>query len=110
MTIARAEGFTPEQEKDAARYGETRKRVSGGFKTNIGEYQNVSGRFNATRGNITIQKYLPAEDLFAWTEEAITIIFEEISNLRGQPARDVFAAVGKEITWPGVNPEHRRIR
>lgn|GEM_PF-795017 len=106
VTIARAEGFTSEQEEDAARYGETRKRVSGGFKTNIGEHQNVSARFNATRGNITIQKYLPAEDLFAWTEEAITIILEEIGNLKGLPAKDVFAAVGKEITWPGIIPEH----
>jgi hypothetical protein len=106
VTIARAEGFTSEQEQDAARYSETRKRVSGGFKTNIGEHQNVSARFNATRGNITIQKYLPAEDLFAWTQDAITIILEEIGNLKGLPAQDVFAAVGKEITWPGIIPEH----
>lgn len=27
---------------------------------------------------------------------------EEINNLQGKPAREIFAALGKEITWPGI--------
>jgi hypothetical protein len=102
-TLSRAEGFTPEQEQENERLSSTRKRVSGGFKTTIGEHQNVSARFNSTKGNITIQKHLPVEDLFAWTEQAISIIFEEMENLKGKPASEVFTAIGKEITWPGLS-------
>jgi len=104
-TFSRSEGLTPEQQKDLERYSENQRRIAGTFRTSIGEYENISARFNSSKGNITIQKFLPAEALFNWTERAIGIILEEINNLKGRPLREIFASQGKEIIWNGVQED-----
>jgi len=101
-TISRTEGFTPEQQDETNRISENRRKVSGSYKTAIGDNKNVTARYNSTKGNITILKFLPVEVLFDWTQTAVSIILEEITNLRGKAANEIFSAFGKEIVWAGI--------
>ena len=44
-------------------------------------------------------KHLSSNQLFKWTEGAINIIFEEIDNLKGKNATEIFEQLGLKLKW-----------
>ncbi len=98
--ISRSEGFTEEQKEEVNRVKENRFNASGSYITPIYEAKTATVRYNIKKGNISILKHLSSRELFAWTEEAINIIFEEIDNLKGKDAKAIFKELGQDIKWP----------
>ena len=98
--ISRSEGFTEEQKKEVNRVRKNRFNTSGSYITPI--YDNITAtvRYNVKKGNISILKHLSSKELFAWTEEAIKIIFEEIDNLKGKDVELIFKEIGQDLKWP----------
>lgn len=98
--ISRSEGFTEEQKEEVKRVKENRFNTSGSYITPIYETITATVRYNVKKGNISILKHLSSKELFAWTEGAIKIIFEEIDNLKGKDAKVIFKEIGQELKWP----------
>ena len=98
--ISRSEGFTEEQKKEVNRVRKNRFNTSGSYITPI--YDNITAtvRYNVKKGNISILKHLSSKELFAWTEEAIKIIFEEIDNLKRKDVKLIFKEIGQDLKWP----------
>lgn len=76
--------------------------TAGSYVTPISKDIVATVRFNSNNGSISIQKHLSTEILFKWTNNAIDIIFEEIENLKGKPAEDIFKEIGKKIKWNNI--------
>ena len=98
--ISRSEGFTEEQKEEVNRVKENRFNTSGSYITPIYEDITATVRYNVKKGNISILKHLSSKELFAWTEGAINIIFEEIDNLKGKDAKLIFEEIGQDLKWP----------
>jgi len=101
-TISRAEGFTEEQRNEMARIKEDRVDTSGSYIADITEDISATIKYNVNKGSIGIYKHVSASVLFKWTQNAIDIIFEEIKNLKGKRAEEIFKEIGEEIRWPSV--------
>lgn len=100
--VSRAGGITLEQEEEIKRIKEQRIDTSGSFISEITDNINVTVKYNVRKGSIGIYKHLPASVLFDWSENAINIILNEINELRGKPAEEIYKEVGQEIKWSGV--------
>lgn len=98
--ISRSEGFTEEQKEEVNRVKENRFNTSGSYITPIYNDITATVRYNVKKGNIGILKHLSSKELFAWTEGAINIIFEEIDNLKGKDAKVIFEELGQDLKWP----------
>lgn len=101
--VSRAGGITIEQEKEIDRIRNDRMDTSGSFISSITSNIEATIKYNVRNGSIGIYKHLPAQVLFKWSENAIGIILEEIENLKGQPAEEIYKEVGQEIKWTGVS-------
>lgn len=101
--VSRAGGITIEQEEEIDRIRNDRMDTSGSFISSITSDIEATIKYNVRNGSIGIYKHLPAQVLFKWSENAIGIILEEIENLKGQPAEEIFKEVGQEIKWTGVS-------
>lgn len=100
--VSRAGGITTEQEEEIQRIREQRIDTSGSFISEITEKIDATVKYNVRTGSIGIYKHLPASVLFTWTENAINTIINEINELRGIPAEEIFKEVGQEIKWSGL--------
>ena len=76
-----------------------RFNMSGSYITPIYDNTTATVRYNIKKGNIGILKHLSSNELFAWTDGAINIIFEEIDNLKGKSAKDIFDELGFKLKW-----------
>ncbi len=101
--VSRAGGITFEQEEEIQRIRAERIDTSGSFISAITDEIDATVKYNVRTGSIGIYKHLPASILFAWSENAIKIILEEIEQLRGRPAEEIFREVGQEIKWSGLS-------
>ena len=101
--VSRAGGITFEQEEEIERIRAERIDTSGSFIAGITDEIDATVKYNVRNGSIGIYKHLPAHVLFQWSENAIKIILQEIENLRGKPAEEIFREVGQEIKWNGTS-------
>lgn len=97
--ISKSDGFTANQEDEAARIKKVRFDTSGSYIAEISEDTYATIKYNYKKGNIGIYKHLSAAELFKWTSQTINIILDEIEALKGKPAEDIFAELGLEIKW-----------
>lgn len=75
--------------------------TSGSYIAEINDETTATVKYNVSKGNLGIYKHLPSSVLFSWSKTAIEIILEEIENLKGRPAGEIFREMGVEIKWPG---------
>lgn len=101
--VSRAGGITFEQEEEIGRIRSERIDTSGSFISAITESIDATIKYNVRNGSIGIYKHLPASVLFEWSENSIKIILEEIKELKGKPAEEIFKEVGQEIKWTGAS-------
>lgn len=100
-TISNSSGFTDEQKQEMEMIRGERFDTSGSYIAEITDGTNATVKYNFNKANIGIYKQLPSEILFEWSKKAIEIILEEIENLKGKPATEIFQEMGVEIKWPG---------
>lgn len=96
--ISRSLGLTEEQKDEMNRIKKDRFNMSGSYLTSIDD-KTATVRYNIKKGNIGILKHLSSKQLFKWTEGAINIIFEEIDNLKGKNATEIFEQLGLKLKW-----------
>ena len=101
--VSRAGGITFEQEEEIGRIRSERIDTSGSFISAITDNIDATIKYNVKNGSIGIYKHLPASILFKWSENAIKTILEEIEELKGKPAEEIYKEVGQEIKWAGVS-------
>lgn len=109
--ISKAGGITDGQKQEIENIQSERIDTSGSYIAHVSEDTLATIKYNTSRGNIGIYKHLSSEELFQWTGNAIQIVMEEIQNLKGKPAEDIFREVGQELKWratdsifyPGLN-------
>ena len=97
--ISKSDGFTTDQEDEVERIKNGRFDTSGSYIADISDDTCATIKYNIKKGNIGIYKHLSATELFDWTKQAIKIILDEIENLKGKPAEDIFAELGLQIKW-----------
>ncbi len=97
--VSRSEGLTDAQLEEIQRIQEGRFDTSGSYIAEITEDAQATIKYNVKKGSIGILKHLSASVLFAWSQAAISIILEEIENLKGRPAKEIFNELGLEIKW-----------
>lgn len=97
--VSRSEGFTEAQQEEIRRLQSDRFDTSGSYIAAFAEDTQATVKYNVKKGSIGIFKHLPAPVLFNWSQEAISIILEEIENLKGLPAKEIFKELGLEIKW-----------
>ena len=97
--VSKAGGITPEQEEEIGRIRSDRIDTSGSFISSITESIDATIKYNVRNGSIGIYKHLPSSVLFEWSEKSIKIILDEIEELKGKPAEEIFKEVGQEIKW-----------
>lgn len=97
--ISRTQGLTEQQKEEMDRIKKDRFNMSGSYITPIYNNTTATVRYNIKKGNIGILKHLSSNELFAWTDGAINIIFEEIDNLKGKSAKDIFDELGFKLKW-----------
>ena len=96
--ISRSLGLTDEQKDEMNRIKKDRFNMSGSYLTAIND-KTATVRYNIKKGNIGILKHLSSNELFKWTEVAINIIFEEIDNLKGKDAVEIYEELGLKLKW-----------
>ena len=100
--ISKVGGITYEQEEEINRILPSRINMSGSLIAAITEDVEATVKYNIKTGSIGINKHLPADVLFEWSENTIKTIFEEIEALKGRPAEEIFRELGQEINWQGI--------
>lgn len=103
--ISNSSGFTEEQTREMERIQKGRFDTSGSYIAEIAEETTATVKYNVHKGNLGIYKHLPSSVLFNWSKNAIEIILEEIENLKGTPAREIFQQMGVEIKWSGCTSD-----
>lgn len=101
--ISNSAGFTDEQQKEMERIKGDRFDTSGSYIAAISEETTATVKYNVNKGSLGIYKHISSTMLFDWSKNAIEIILEEIDNLKGKPAEEIFKEVGLEIKWPGYS-------
>jgi len=99
--ISNSGGFTDEQQKEMERIKGDRFDTSGSYIAMIADDTTATVKYNVNKGSLGIYKHIPSTMLFQWSKKAIEIILEEIDNLKGKPAEEIFKEVGMEIKWSG---------
>lgn len=102
--ISKSDGFTEAQQEEADRLRVGRYDTSGSYIAEISDNTSATVKYNVNKGNIGIYKHLAASELFEWSENAITIILEEIDKLRGKSADEIFRELGIELKW-SISPK-----
>lgn len=106
--VSRSEGLTAAQQEEITRIQGDRFDTSGSYIASIAEDTQATVKYNVKKGSIGIFKHLPAPVLFGWSQSAIGIILEEINNLKGRPAREIFKELGLEIKWAYLSNEDEK--
>ena len=106
--VSRSEGLTAAQQEEIIRIQEDRFDTSGSYIASIAEDTQATVKYNVKKGSIGIFKHLPASVLFEWSQSAIRIILEEINNLKGRPAKEIFKELGLEIKWAYLSSEDEK--
>ena len=101
--ISNSGGFTDEQQKEMERIKGDRFDTSGSYIAAISEETTATVKYNVNKGSLGIYKHISSTMLFDWSKNAIEVILEEIDNLKGKPAEEIFKEVGLEIKWPGYS-------
>lgn len=101
--ISNTSGFTEDQHEEMERIKGNRFDTSGSYIANIAGGTTATVKYNINKGSLGIYKHLSSTILFDWSKKAIEIILEEIENLKGRPAEEIFDEVGQEIKWPGYS-------
>ncbi len=101
--VSRAGGITSDQKEEIDRIRAQRIDTSGSYIAEIAENMDATVKYNVKNGSIGIYKHLPASVLFAWSEDAINVILNEIEGLKGKPAEEIFKEVGQEIKWSNMS-------
>ena len=101
--ISNSAGFTDEQKKEMERIKGDRFDTSGSYIAAITEETNATIKYNVSKGSLGIFKHISSTVLFNWSKNAIEVILEEIDNLKGKPAEEIFKEVGLEIKWQGYS-------
>lgn len=101
--VSKSGGITPEQEEEIGRIRSERIDTSGSFISAITDTIDATIKYNVRNGSIGIYKHLPASVLFEWSQNSIKVILEEIDELKGKPAQEIFKEVGQEIKWAGAS-------
>lgn len=100
--VSKAGGLTEEQQEEIDRIRTGRFDTSGSYIAEVSENITATIKYNVKKGSLGIYKHLSADQLFAWTSNAIAIILEEADNLKGLSATELFQEVGQEIKWSGL--------
>lgn len=103
--VSRSEGLTDAQIDEIQRIQDGRIDTSGSYIATIADDTQATVKYNVKKGSIGIYKHLPASTLFDWSQSAISIILEEIENLKGRPAKEIFKELGLEIKWSYLSKE-----
>lgn len=107
--VSRSEGLTAAQQEEIQRIQSDRFDTSGSYIAAISEHTQATVKYNVKKGSIGIFKHLPAPVLFNWSQSAIEIILEEIENLKGRPAKEIFKELGLDIKWSYLYNEEDKI-
>ena len=107
--VSRSEGLTAAQQEEIQRIQSDRFDTSGSYIAAISEDTQATVKYNVKKGSIGIFKHLPAPVLFNWSQSAIEIILEEIENLKGRPAKEIFKELGLDIKWSYLYNEEDKI-
>lgn len=107
--VSRSEGLTEAQQEEIRRIQGERFDTSGSYIAAISDDTQATIKYNVKKGSIGIFKHLPAPMLFNWSQAAIDIILEEIENLKGRPAREIFKELGLDIKWLYLLDEDSRV-
>lgn len=97
--ISKSDGFTADQEDEIERIKNGRLDTSGSYIADISSNTYATIKYNIKKGSISIFKHLSSKELFKWTHQAIKIILDEIEQLKGRPAEEIFAELGLQIKW-----------
>ena len=103
--VSRAEGLTDAQQEEVRRIQGDRFDTSGSYIAAIADDTQATVKYNVKKGSIGIFKHLPAPVLFSWSQSAIGIILEEIENLKGRPAKEIFKELGLDLKWSYLHNE-----
>ena len=101
--ISRSEGLTEEQQEEINRIKGDRYDTSGSYIAQISEDKQATVKYNVKKGSIGIFKHLSASVLFEWSRQAINIILEEITALKGKPAAEIYRELGIELKWSSMS-------
>ena len=101
--ISNSGGFTDEQQEEVERIRGDRFDTSGSYIAAISNETTATVKYNVKKGSLGIYKHISSTLLFEWSNKAIEIILEEIDNLKGKPAEEIFKEVGEDIKWPGYD-------
>lgn len=101
--ISNPTGFTGEQQKEIERIKGDRFDTSGSYIAAITDETTATVKYNINKGSLGIYKHISSTMLFDWSKNAIEVILEEIDNLKGKPAEEIFKELGLEIKWPGYS-------
>lgn len=107
--VSRSEGLTEAQQEEVRRIQGDRFDTSGSYIAAISDDTQATVKYNVKKGSIGIFKHLSAPVLFNWSQAAIGIILEEIENLKGRPAREIFKELGLDIKWPYLFNEDSKV-
>ena len=107
--VSRSEGLTEAQQEEVRRIQGDRFDTSGSYIAAISDDTQATVKYNVKKGSIGIFKHLPAPVLFNWSQAAIGIILEEIENLKGRPAKEIFKELGLDIKWPYLYNEDSKV-
>ena len=107
--VSRSEGLTEAQQEEVRRIQGDRFDTSGSYIAAISDDTQATVKYNVKKGSIGIFKHLPAPALFNWSQTAIGIILEEIENLKGRPAREIFKELGLDIKWSYLFNEDSKV-
>ena len=105
--VSRAEGLTVEQQEEIKRIKDGRFDTSGSYIAKISDDTDATVKYNVKKGSIGLYKHLPSPVLFSWSQKAIDIILEEINNLKGKPAKEIYKELGIEIKWQYLSPSEK---
>ena len=107
--VSRSGGLTADQEEEISRIRKDRIDTSGSYIAEITDDISASVKYNAKKGSIGILKHLPTTVLFDWSQNAISVIFDEIDKLKGRPAKEIFDELGLDLKWPGFDQEKEQL-
>lgn len=106
--VSRSEGLTTSQIEEVERIKDERLDTSGSYIAELSEETRATIKYNINKGSIGILKHLSAPILFEWSQNAISIILEEVENLKGRPAKEIFNEMGLEIKWSYLKGDEKQ--
>ena len=100
-TFSCSTGLTDDQknEEERLRTKNDTFDTSGNYIAEISDGIVGTVKHNIHKGSIGIYKHLPADVLFEWTANAISIILQDIDALKGKPVSEIYESLGVQLKW-----------